>query len=407
MPEPAPMPTPEPASPDATEARAKRRVTWAGFAVNLPLALGKIAIGVLANSQALVADGVHSLADLASDVTVLWALSHSARGPDSEHPYGHGRFETLATLAVAAALILAALGILYDAGARMLSAAPAEAPGGLALVAALFSLLVKEALYQATARVGRRTGSALIAANAWHHRSDALSSVVAGVGIAGGMAGWPLLDPAAAAVIAAMLLRVAWVHGRPAVHELVDSQATESDRAEIDRLLRASPGVTGLRDLRVRQHGTALIADASLLVDPEITVTEGHRISEAAQARVVAAVPALEQIVLHVEPQGHAEGFGATEAPLRDEVEGTVRALLAEGWPGIAVLNLRLGYFDEGIAVEIVATLPPAEAARQTAIEAELAARLRRRLPSLLELHLHQATGGGAGPGQASSSASQ
>ena len=383
-----------PSQPDPTQAAAKRRVTWAGLAVNLPLAIGKIVIGAIGQSQALVADGVHSLADLASDITVLWALGHSARGPDSDHPYGHGRFETLATLAVAAALVLAALGILIDAGTRLLADAPPAAPAGTALAMALASLAAKEALYQITVRVGRRTGSALIVANAWHHRSDALSSVVAGIGIAGGMAGFALLDPLAAAIIAAMLLRIAWTHGRGAVSELVDTQPEERDRAAIADALRNCPGVADLRDLRVRRHGGALIADASLLVDPSITVTEGHRISEAAHARVIAAIPALEQIVLHVEPHGHAEGFGATRAPMRETVESALEDLLAQGGAEfeLGLRDMRLGYFDDGIVVELLATLPEGNRARQNAIESALAARLRARLPALKSLHLHLVT---------------
>jgi cation diffusion facilitator family transporter len=380
--------------PDPSDARAKRRVTWVGMAVNLPLALAKIIVGLVGQSQALVADGVHSLADLASDITVLWALGHSARAPDSEHPYGHGRFETVATLAVAAGLILAAVGILIDAGGRLLAAETLAAPSGLALAVALASLVLKEALFHFTARVGARTGSALIVANAWHHRSDALSSVVAALGIAGGMAGVPLLDPLAAAIIAAMLLRIAWQLGKPAIHELVDTQATEDDRAAIETRLRACAGVSDVRDLRVRQHGAGLIADASLLVDPQITVTEGHRISEAARADVTAAIPALEQIVLHIEPHGHSEGYGATRAPLRDEVEGAIRAIVRESDPDarLAVQDIRLGYFDDGIAVEIIAALPEAMRHRQAEIESTISKRLRQRMTTLKTLHLHLTT---------------
>lgn len=380
-----------PSQPDPAQAAAKLNVTWAGLAVNLPLAIAKILIGVIGQSQALVADGVHSLADLASDVTVLWALGHSARGPDSDHPYGHGRFETLATLAVAAALVLAAIGILIDAGTRLLAEASPAAPAGISLAMAFVSLAAKEALYQVTLRVGQRTGSELIVANAWHHRSDALSSVVAGIGIAGGMAGFTLLDPVAAAIIAAMLLRIAWTHGRGAARELVDTQPDATARDAIADELRACAGVADLRDLRVRRHGGALIADASLLVDPSITVTEGHRISEAAQARVTAAIPALEQIVLHVEPHGHAEGFGATHAPMRETVESALNSLLAASGAEfeIGLRDVRLGYFDDGIVVELIATLPEGRREHQAEIESAIAAQLRRRLPSLKSLHLH------------------
>lgn len=374
-------------------AQAKRRVTWAGAAVNLPLALGKIAAGLLGQSAALVADGVHSLADLGSDIAVLWALGHSARAPDREHPYGHGRFETLVTLAISAALVLTALGIIVDAGVRLLGAAPPVPPTALALAVALVSLAAKEALYRLTVRVGRATGSALIVANAWHHRSDALSSVVAALGIGAAMAGWPGFDALAAGVIALMLIRIGWQQGRPAVAELVDEQATEADRAALRRQLSGSSGVAGVRHLRLRQHGAAMVADASLLVDPRLTVTEGHRIAEAARSDAIAAIPRLDQLVLHVEPDGHEEGYGAEAAPLRGEVEGAIRALLDAEAPGAALQELRLGYFCDGLAVEIVACLPDLARPDQAAIEQRLEARLGAELPRLKTLRLHLAAG--------------
>lgn len=379
------------AGPDASRARAKRRVTWAGAAVNLPLALGKIAAGLLGQSAALVADGVHSLADLATDVAVLWALGHSARAPDREHPYGHGRFETLVTLGIAAVLVVTALGILVDAAGRVLAATGPERPTALALVAVLVALAAKEALYRMTLRVGRRTGSTLIVANAWHHRSDAASSVVAALGIGAAMAGWPGFDAMAAAAIALMLIWIGWKQGRPAVAELVDEQATEADRAALRAQLARSAGVEGVRHLRMRQHGAALVADASLLVDPRLTVTEGHRIAEAARADAIRAIPALGQLVLHVEPMGHAEGYGAEAAPLRGEIEGAIRALMAEAAPGASIEELRLGYFAEGLTVEIVTCLPEATRMDQAGIERQMEARLRVFMPRLVQLRLHLA----------------
>lgn len=277
--------------PDPRETRDKRRATWAGVAVNLPLALAKIAGGLIGGSQALVADGVHSLPDLASDAAVLWALSHSAKGPDREHPFGHGRFETLATLAVAAMLALAAVFILIDAGTRLISPEPPAAPGALALGLAVVSIAAKEALYRYTIRVARRTGSALIAANALHHRSDALSSVVALVGIGAAMAGLAFMDAVAAGVIALMLVRVTWTHGSAAVHELVDAAPHPELKARLRETLTGVPGVRDAHDLRLRGYGAGFHADVHLSLDPEITLSEAHRITEAARTQALAAMP--------------------------------------------------------------------------------------------------------------------
>lgn len=354
------------------DARAKARITWAGIAVNLPLALVKIAVGWVTGSQALIADGAHSLADLVSDAAVLWALAHSAQEPDEEHPWGHGRFETLATLAVSALLGLTALGIAWEALTRL--GQPVAAPGLPALWVAAGSILLKEALFHATMQVGRRTGSALIRANAWHHRSDAMSSVVALAGIGGALAGWSWADPAAAALIALMLGRIAWKQGRVAVNELVDTRAPQAERDRLETILTAAPGVRGFRDLRLRAHGGAVLADVSILVDPAITVTEGHRIAEAARATAMTDHPELVDLIIHVEPDGHHSGFGAETAPLRPEIE-TAITRCALSLPGVrAVDHLRLGYFDHGLDLELTADLAPGTD------PALLAERLRERL---------------------------
>lgn len=393
------------------ERQAKSRVSWLGLWINLPLGLGKIVLGVLGQSQALVADGVHSLSDLLSDIAVLVAISQGAVAPDVDHPYGHGRFETLATVFVAALLLVTGAGIAIDALLGLFRPERLGAPGVLALSAALASLTIKEALYRRTMKVARRTRSALLAANAWHHRSDALSSGVALLGILGAMAGLAYLDAVAAIVIAAMLGHVAWRHGRPALHELVDTGLDQGGRAEIAREIMAVPGVRGMRQLRTRQSGPVAFADVAVLVDPLISISEAHRISEAVSARLVERVDALTQVVVHVEPAGHAESAAAREVPLRPEIE----AALDRAWADIPAaarrLGLRLDYLDQG--VEVTAVLPigsvttPAEAA---ALEQQLAS-ATAPLPHIERLQLQLAidpdgspsrNGGGARGGSSS-----
>ena len=358
---------------NARDLRDKRRATLAGAAVNLPLAICKIGLGWLANSQALVADGVHSLSDLMSDAAVLWALKHSHRPPDAEHPFGHGRFETMATLVIAAMLGVATLGILIDAGARLIDP-PEAAPGALALWVAVASILMKEALYHYTRAVGRRTGSQLMIANAWHHRSDALSSVVALVGIGAAMAGWPLADPLAAGVIALMLARIVWQIGRPALAELVDTAPDPADVARIEAAIRAIPGVRDVHDLRLRRMSGALRGDGHVTFDGDLTLSEAHRLTEAARARARAAVPELADILLHAEPEGDADGPAARSAPLRPEIEALVQAEIGQG---AALLALRLDYRDDGLRLEI-------ELDGQVADPEALRARLQDRIAQAL-----------------------
>jgi len=371
--------------------RAKRRVSWLGLWVNLPLGLGKILFGLLGQSQALVADGAHSLSDLLSDIAVLVAISQGAVAPDVDHPYGHGRFETLATVFVAALLLITGAGIAIDALLGLFRPERLGAPGILALSAAIASLAIKEALYRWTMKVARRTRSALLAANAWHHRSDALSSGVAVLGILGAMAGLAYLDAVAAIVIAAMLAHVAWRHGRPALAELVDTSLDQGGRAEIAREIMAVPGVRGMRQLRTRQSGPVALADVAVLVDPLISISEAHRISEAVSDRLVERVDALNQVVVHVEPAGHAESAAARNVPLRPEIE----AALDRAWADIPAaarrLGLRLDYLDRGVEVTVVLPVGSvASTAEARTLERQLAG-AAADLPHIEKLHLQLA----------------
>ncbi len=356
--------------------RDKRRATWAGVAVNLPLALGKIGLGWISGSQALIADGLHSLSDLLSDAAVLWGLRHSHRPADEDHPFGHGRFETMATLIVAALLGLASFGILIDAAQRFIDP-PAEAPGMLALWAVLASILLKEGLYHYTRAVGRRTGSALILANAWHHRSDALSSVVALFGIGAAMAGWLLADAVAAAIIALMLGRIAWLLGRPALAELVDTAPDPGSVALIEAEIRKVPGLRDVHDLRLRRVGGTLRGNGHVTFDGHLTLSEAHRLTEAARARAHAALPELADLLLHAEPEGHADGRAAHQSPLRPEIEALLRAELARAAPGSALLTMRLDYRDDGLRLDLVLDAPVFD-------DAALSAHLSRHLEPML-----------------------
>ncbi|MGY6634601.1 MAG: cation diffusion facilitator family transporter [Alkalilacustris sp.] len=342
-------PRPREAASDPEGLRAKRRAAWAGVWLNAPLAAAKITGGLVAHSQALVADGVHSLSDLASDAAVLWALGHAHRPPDTEHPFGHGRFETLATLAIAAMLGLAAAGILIDAGLRLTGPPPAT-PGALALWVAAGSVLLKEGLYHYTRVIARRTASAMLMANAWHHRSDAISSVVALAGIGAAMAGLPGMDALAASVIALMLGRIAWSFGRPAVAELVDAIPDPALPDAITGALATVPGVRDVHDLRLRQSGGMVQADVHLGLDPDLTLSEAHRLCEAARTLTRAAVPAVDEIVIHAEPHGHADGFGAHRAALRPAVRRTLEGLL----PGVRIAALHLDYRNDGIRATVI-----------------------------------------------------
>ncbi|WP_071799529.1 cation diffusion facilitator family transporter [Natronohydrobacter thiooxidans] len=369
-------------SSESAALRDKRRAAWAGVFLNAPLAGAKIIVGLVTQSQALVADGVHSLSDLMSDAAVIWALGHSHRPPDADHPFGHGRFETLATLAIAAMLALAAASILIDAGARLLSP-PDGAPGLLALCVAGLSIALKEALYHYTKAVARRTGSAMMAANAWHHRSDAATSVVALAGIGAAMLGALWADALGAAIIALMLGRVAWVYGRPAIHELVDTAPSEEVATRITGALMATPGLRDAHDLRLRHMSGSIQADVHIALDPAMTLSEAHRLSEAARANVLAALPEVNEIIIHPEPDGHADGPAAHKAALRPELAQVVRDCLDGIVPAGAIRHLRLDYRDEGVIAVVELRETPVSGAQM-----RIAFRLQQAKSDLSEIRL-------------------
>jgi cation diffusion facilitator family transporter len=283
----------------------------------------------------------------------------------------------MATLAVAALLGLATLGIFVDALFRTVRPSP-EAPGMLALWAAFVSILLKEGLFHYTYRVGVRTGSSMIIANAWHHRSDALSSVVAFVGIGAAIAGWRFADPLAAAVIALMLARITWDLGKPALAELVDTAPDPETAARIDAEIRRVPGVRDVHDLRLRRVGGHLRGNGHVTFDGHLTLSEAHRLTEAARAQACAAVPELVELLLHAEPEGHADGVAAHDAPLRPDIEHLLRRELGQLESGARIVSLRLDYRDDGLRLEIVLD-------RALREEAQLRARLLARLAPLLD----------------------
>jgi cation diffusion facilitator family transporter len=336
----------------AERARESQRVTLVGAVVNLVLSLAKILIGLLAHSQALVADGLHSLSDLASDALVYWAAHHSAQAPDEEHPYGHGRFETAATLGLAVILLLVGLFIVWDAASRLFHPEELLEPGLLALVAAVASILLKEWLYHYTVRVARRINSEMLRANAWHHRTDAISSVVVVVGIAGTMAGLPYLDAVAAAAVGLMIGHIAWELGWPALRELMDA-ALDHDRVEqIRRTILDIGGVRSIHMLRTRKLGGQASVDVHVQVAPWLSVSEGHMIGQVVMERLLAEIDEVADVTVHIDPEDDETALPCTGLPLRHEAEQRLAGLWREIRPAYDIQRLVLHYLDGRIDID-------------------------------------------------------
>ncbi len=285
----------------AERAAAASRSTWVSVGVNLALTITQVLVGVLAKSQGLVADGVHSLSDLVADFVVLLAGHHSKKDADADHPYGHQRFETAASLVLGMLLLAVGIGMLWSAARKL------EAPETIATVhiVALWvaggALIAKELLFRYMLSVAKRVKSSMLVANAWHARSDAASSLVVGIGIIGNLAGYPILDPIAALIVGFMVTRMGWGFSWDALHDLMDRAVDEQEVAAIRETLVQTPGVSGVHDVRTRKMGDMIVVDAHIEVDASISVEAGHDIAVAARQRVLQRHRVLN-LMTHVDP---------------------------------------------------------------------------------------------------------
>lgn len=334
--------------------RAMRRNSVVSGIVNASLAAVKVVVGVIGHSAALVADGVHSLSDLATDLMVWFAAGVSNQPPDKEHPYGHGRIETAFTVALGAILLLTALGILVDAGKRVLDIGSLPEPTPLVLLIAALSIVAKEALYRYTLREAERQKSTLLRANAWHHRSDAISSVVVLVGVAGSLLGFPYLDPFAAAGVALMIAHIGWDLARKAVRELVDTGLEPERLRAIRALINEVEGVRDLLLLRTRSMAGRVALDAHVLVSPRLSVSEGHQIGMYVRDLLLDSDQGIIDVTIHVDPEDDEDESLSRGLPLRREVTAGLRACWGTLLPESAWPVLTLHYCRGRIDVEVL-----------------------------------------------------
>ncbi len=346
--------------------RAIRRVTVVGAVVNLLLSGVKVILGYLGQSQSLIADGVHSLSDLLTDALVLVAAKQGAREADESHPYGHARIETLATVALGTFLLLVAVGLAWDAARRIVSTELLWDPGWLALSGALISIFAKEALYHYTAAVARRVRSELLRANAWHHRSDAISSVVVVAGIGGTMAGISFLDALAAIGVAVMIAKIGWGLVHSGARELVDTALDPDKVAAIRDAILSVDGVKALHLLKTRRMGGEALVDVHvLLTDPRMSVSEGHQISEAARARVVSDIDDVSDVMVHIDPEDDERAAPNRYLPLRDQAMERLQALWAPIESARRIRKVNLHYLNGKLQVEVFLPLSEARTAQE------------------------------------------
>ena len=284
------------------------KVTLVGSAGNVALLTFKFIAGVVGHSSAMIADAVHSLSDFITDVVVLAFVHVSAKPQDEDHDYGHGKYETFASFIIGLALIAAATGIIVSGAAKLIDWARGEQltePGWLALAAAIISIVVKEVLYRYTAKSGKRLDSQALVANAWHHRSDALSSIAATVGIGGAILlgnRWTVLDPLASVVVGVMLVKVSFGLLRSSVGELTESSLSSDIEREIEEIICSFPDVSEPHNLRIRRIGNRFAIEAHVRMDGNLPLTVAHERASAIEERLRQRFGRETHVTIHMEP---------------------------------------------------------------------------------------------------------
>lgn len=286
------------------------RVTWVGFMFNVLLTLLKFGAGVIGHSGAMIADAIHSLSDFITDLVVLASFRIVRKPADEDHDYGHGKFETLASVFIGLALFVVGFGILYNGSEKIYAVLVLKEqiapPGWIALVAAVFSVVTKEWLYRYTVATGNKIHSQAVVANAWHHRSDAFSSLGTFAGIGGAIllgARWRILDPLAAVVVSFFILRVAWKIFYEGIRELLEVSLDEESKRQIMAIVGEVEGVLEPHDLRTRRNGSRIVVDIHIRVKNETTIVEAHNINNIIEFRLREAYGENTMISIHTEPE--------------------------------------------------------------------------------------------------------
>ena len=331
------------------------KVTLVGSVVDLTLGVLKIVFGYSAQSQALIVDGFHSLSDLATDAMVIFAAKHSHREADEEHPYGHGRIETLATVGLGLALIAVGIGFSIDAIRRLFHPELLLIPHVAAIYIAVLSIISKEVIYHYSMVIARKYRSEMLRANAWHSRTDAISSAIVVIGVAGAMAGLNYLDAIAAIGVAVMIAKIGWDLGWQSLRELIDT-GLEAERVElIKQTIMGTNGVEALHLLRSRRLGGEAYIDVHIQVPPRLSVSEGHQISETVRHKLIGTIDEVKDVTVHIDPENDEIAAPCKNLPSRQELQKQLEERLADIPEAKQIRSLTIHYL--GGKVELFITL--------------------------------------------------
>ena len=342
------------------ERKAASRVTFIGMVLDGVLGLIKVIAGTLFHSQALVVDGIHSFTDVASDLVVLGVMRVSRQAPDEDHPYGHQRIETMGTMVLGSILIAVGAALAWDNTLRLLDGGTVNIPEWPVLVAAFISVASKEWIYRYTRRVGVAIRSDLIIANAWHSRTDALSSVVVLFSTMGAMLGYLWLDVLAAVIISGIIIHIGWRFTWDSVKELVDTGLSPEDTEALKHIASKTDGVRNVHELRSRRMGHNILLDVHLVVSPEISVSEGHQIGMQVVKAMRDSLDNILDINFHIDAENNEIHPQTSEQlPARAEI----REALLQHIDNLPSNNrLRLHYLRNRVHMELFMEIPESEA---------------------------------------------
>ncbi|MBP0048964.1 cation transporter [Marinobacterium sp. AK62] len=363
--------------------KAAEKVTLIGAVLDGVLGIIKILIGVLAHSSALIADGIHSLSDLATDFMVVIVLRLSHRGPDKNHPWGHARFETVGTVVLGALLVGVGAVMAYDSLQLLFSDQPATVPAWPALIAAAISILGKEWIFRYTLKVGRELDSDLIIANAWHSRTDALSSIVVLVAVAGAMAGWWWLDALAAVLVALLVGKIGWDLIARSVTELVDTALPEEKVKRLREHVMAVDGVINVHSFKSRKMGNQSLLEMHLQVAPHLSAAEGHYIGDNVVCQLQNRFDDISHVIFHIDTYDD-EGLEENICPImpsRREIQQHLDAILSRTLGENPDYELTLYYNPDFLELELKVSSQVVELLRYHSLTpADLEARLSEQL---------------------------
>ena len=354
--------------------REATNVTLVGMLLDLLLGVGKIVGGAVTNSFALITDGIHSLTDAGTDIFVLIVTRVSHAEPDAEHQYGHGRFETLGTIAMGIVFFITAAILLYDSINRLQLDEPLPTPsvGGIAI--ALLSIAAKEWIYHYTMRVAKKLNSSLLRANAWHSRTDAISSVAVLVGIIGERQGYPWMDTVAGMFVALIIAKIGWELCADSLIELVDTAVPKQRREQFESCILSVDGIRGITELRSRTTGGKIILEVRLLVNSYISVSEGHQLGELVNKSIISQFGDVSEVLIHIDPVQHEITENELQLPERSEVIASLKSCWSNLIDPQSIASLDLHYLGGAIEVDLMLDVDELlmETARQ--LEAAIAA---------------------------------